>query len=161
MVDVARYFIHFLVDESCGKCAPCREGLHALDRTLTRICAGEGKEDDLKLLEDLASTVNAASLCQLGGTAGNPVLSTLRWFREEYEEHIRHKKCRAHVCKPLLRFDIVDACTGCTLCAKNCPTKAIAGERKALHRIDQAKCIQCGVCADVCKFDAVTVRTGG
>ncbi|HBL15221.1 MAG TPA: NADH-quinone oxidoreductase subunit F [Elusimicrobia bacterium] len=160
MVDVARYFIHFLVDESCGKCAPCREGLAALDRTLTRVCAGTGCEEDLALLEDLAATVNAASLCQLGGSAGNPVLSTLRYFREEYEEHIRHKKCRARACKALLRYDITEACTGCTICARNCPTKAIAGERKALHCIDQDKCIQCGVCADVCKFAAVAVRSG-
>ncbi|MBI5241407.1 MAG: SLBB domain-containing protein [Elusimicrobia bacterium] len=159
MVDVARYFVDFLTDESCGKCTPCREGLHAMNETLQRICAGQGKAGDIEFLEEVAQTVNAASLCQLGGTAGNPVLSTLRYFRREYEEHIRQKKCPALVCKALLRYDITDKCTGCTLCAKNCPTKAITGERKKAHSLDQAKCVQCGVCKDVCNFDAVSLRS--
>ncbi|MCX5796416.1 MAG: 4Fe-4S binding protein [Elusimicrobia bacterium] len=160
MIDVARYFIDFLVDESCGKCTPCREGLHAMNETLKRICAGQGRSEDIAFLEDLAATVNAASLCALGGTAGNPVLSTLRYFKNEYHEHIREKKCSALVCKALLRYDITDKCTGCTLCAKNCPTQAITGERKKLHFLDQAKCIKCGVCRDVCHFDAVSVGSG-
>lgn len=160
MIDVARYFVNFLIDESCGKCTPCREGLNAMNNTLTRICNGEGKEDDIKFLEDLATTVNAASLCQLGGTAGNPVLSTLRYFKHEYEEHIRDKKCSAHVCKSLITYDIADKCTGCMVCIKNCPTDAIKGERKQKHDLDQEKCIKCGVCFDVCKFDAVTVSSG-
>ncbi|MDD5657704.1 MAG: NADH-ubiquinone oxidoreductase-F iron-sulfur binding region domain-containing protein, partial [Elusimicrobia bacterium] len=160
MIDVARYFVDFLIDESCGKCTPCREGLKAMRDVLTRITGGTSREGDLALLEELAATVNAASLCQLGGTAGNPVLSTLRYFRSEYEEHIRDRRCAAGVCKGLLRYDIDEKCTGCAVCARNCPAGAITGERKRRHSLSQEKCTRCGVCRDVCKFDAVTVGGG-
>jgi NADH:ubiquinone oxidoreductase subunit F (NADH-binding)/NADH:ubiquinone oxidoreductase subunit E len=158
MVDVARYFVHFLLDESCGKCTPCREGLHTLARLLTRICNGEGREGDVEFLEEVCHTVQETSLCQLGSSAPNPVLSTLNYFRAEYDEHIRDKKCRAGVCKALIRYQINDKCTGCTLCATNCPTQAITGEAKELHIIDDGKCVRCGICAEVCNFNAVEVE---
>jgi NADH:ubiquinone oxidoreductase subunit F (NADH-binding) len=158
MVDVARYFVHFLMDESCGKCTPCREGLVALDETLGRICQGQGREEDLAFLEECSATMAETSLCQLGATAPNPVRSTLRYFRAEYEEHIREHRCRAGVCKPLITYRITGACTGCVLCAKKCPTGAISGERKKLHVIDPAACVRCGICAEVCRFDAVEVQ---
>jgi NADH:ubiquinone oxidoreductase subunit F (NADH-binding)/(2Fe-2S) ferredoxin/NAD-dependent dihydropyrimidine dehydrogenase PreA subunit len=158
MVDVARYFVEFLMDESCGKCTPCREGLYAMYQTLNRICEGEGKEGDVEFLEELAHTVNTTSLCQLGGTAGNPVLSTIRYFREEYEKHIRDKRCPAGRCKALITYRITDNCTGCTLCVRNCPVDAISGDRKQKHVIDAERCIKCGVCYEVCQFDAVEVR---
>ncbi|HOX24239.1 MAG TPA: NAD(P)H-dependent oxidoreductase subunit E [Candidatus Krumholzibacteria bacterium] len=158
MVDVARYFIDFLMDESCGKCTPCREGLKALSDTLNRICRGEGKESDLDLLAEVSATVAETSLCQLGGSAPNPVLSTLKYFREEYLEHIRDRRCRAGVCKPLIAYTILDTCTGCLACVKPCPTGAISGVKKQVHVIDQDLCIKCGICHEVCKFDAVEVK---
>ena len=159
MVDVARYFIDFLIDESCGKCTPCREGLSALNRILSRICNGEGEREDIQNLKDISDTVADTSLCQLGATAPNPVLSTLRYFEEEYWEHINEKKCRAGICKSLIKFNIIEEnCTGCTLCFKNCPVNAIEGEPKKVHRIDMVKCIKCGVCYEVCKFEAVEVK---
>ena len=159
MVDVARYFINFLVDESCGKCTPCREGLHALNNILSRICGGEGKEGDIELLEELCKTIEVTSLCQLGGTAPNPVLSTLRYFREEYEEHIRDRKCRAGVCKELITYAIIaEKCTGCLACIKPCPSDAIAGEKEEVHTLDKEKCIKCGICYEVCTYDAVEVK---
>jgi len=158
MVDVARYFVHFLMDESCGKCTPCREGLFALNNVLTRICNGQGREDDLAFMEEIADTMAATSLCQLGATAANPVLSTIRYFREEYEEHIRDHKCRGGVCKELITYHINDNCTGCTVCARRCPTDAIAGDKKALHVINQDACIKCGICYESCKFNAVEVQ---
>ncbi len=158
MVDVARYFVDFLVDESCGKCTPCREGLHSLNNTLTRICNGEGKEGDVEFLEELSKTVQDASLCQLGGSAPNPVLSTIKYFREEYDAHIADSKCPAGVCKPLISYHINDNCNGCTLCKLKCPQQCISGERKELHIIDQEACIKCGICDEVCKFDAVEVK---
>ncbi len=158
MVDVARYFIDFLVDESCGKCTPCREGLYQMKRILERICNGEGKEGDIEQLEDMSETIIATSLCQLGGSAPNPVLSTIKYFRHEYEEHIREKKCTAGVCKPLIKFEINDKCTGCTLCAINCPVKCISGSKKELHIINQDECVKCGICFDVCNFDSVEVK---
>ncbi|MFC1746213.1 NADH-ubiquinone oxidoreductase-F iron-sulfur binding region domain-containing protein, partial [Candidatus Riflebacteria bacterium] len=157
MVDVARYYINFLIDESCGKCTPCREGLYAMNNILLKICQGKGTEEDIKLLEELASTTAETSLCQLGATAPNPVLSSLRYFREEYEEHIRDKKCRAGICKNLITYSINESCTGCTACVKPCPTEAITGEVKKLHSIDDGKCIKCGVCFEVCKFNSVEV----
>ena len=157
MVDVARYFTDFLVNESCGKCTPCREGLFALSNTLKRICNGNGKDGDIEFLEELAETVNDTSLCQLGGSASNPVLSTIRYFRNEYEEHIKEGKCRAGVCKPLVTYSINDKCMGCTACTKQCPVSAISGDKKSLHTIDTNLCTKCGICAEVCKFDAVEV----
>jgi NADH-quinone oxidoreductase subunit F len=162
MVDVARYFVEFLEDESCGKCVPCREGVKRMREILTDICEGRGKEGQVELLEELSQAIIDGSLCALGSTAPNPVLSTIRYFREEYDAHIRDRWCPAGVCKALVRYQInARKCTGCTLCAKQCPSKAISGERKKAHRIDQKKCIQCGVCYEVCKFDAVMTRPRG
>ena len=159
MVDVARYFVDFLLDESCGKCTACREGLYALSQTLRRICSGEGRPGDIEFLEEVSKTVQETSLCQLGGSAPNPVLSTIRYFREEYEEHIREKKCRAGVCKKLIRYRIDEGnCTGCAACVKPCPTNAITGKIKELHVIDEQKCIRCGICYEVCNFDAVVIE---
>ena len=158
MVDVARYFLEFLKDESCGKCTACREGIDVMHGILVRICDGNGKESDIEILEELAQAVKDASLCALGGTAPNPVLSTIQYFRNEYESHIKDKSCPAGVCKALITFTIdEEACKGCRLCSKNCPQEAISGEAKEVHTIDQSKCIKCGVCLDVCKFEAVLV----
>ncbi len=158
MVDVARYFVKFLTEESCGKCTPCREGLRRMLQILTRITEGEGTEEDIALLEELGEVIGTASLCGLGKSAPNPVLTTIRYFRDEYLEHVREKKCRAGVCKPLVHYEIdKEKCTGCTVCAKRCPVEAISGETKKPHEIDQEKCIKCGICKDVCKFDAVKV----
>jgi len=158
MVDVARYFVEFLVDESCGKCSSCREGLKHLHAVLRRICSGEGRETDLELLEDLCDVVANASLCGLGTSAPNPVLSTLRYFRAEYEAHIRERRCPAQVCRALLRYVILaETCTGCGACRRKCPVRAITGEPRAAHAIDQARCIKCGQCREVCKFNAVSV----
>jgi NADH:ubiquinone oxidoreductase subunit F (NADH-binding)/(2Fe-2S) ferredoxin len=158
MVDVARYFVDFLCDESCGKCTPCREGLVNLREVLNRITGGEGRAEDLALLEDLGAVLADGSLCGLGQTAANPVLSTLRYFRDEYEAHIGERRCPAGVCKALIRYEITAACTGCTSCVKVCPTDAITGVRHELHTIEQSKCIQCGTCMDVCNDGAVVVR---
>ena len=156
MVDFARFFLTFLEDESCGKCTPCREGITQMRQLLEKIGAGKAKDEDLELLQDLAEVVRDASLCQLGATAPNPVLTTLAYFREEYEEHIRHGSCPAGVCKALTTYTIdLEACTGCGLCAKNCPATAITGEKKSAHAITPEKCTKCGVCHDVCKFEAV------
>jgi NADP-reducing hydrogenase subunit HndC len=158
MVDIARYFLEFLKDESCGKCTACREGIDVMHGILVRICKGEGTEGDIEQLEELAEAIKDASLCALGGTAPNPVLSTIRYFRDEYQSHIKDKSCPAGVCKALIAFSIdPEKCKGCRLCAKNCPQEAITGQVKEPHTIDQDKCIKCGVCADVCKFDAVLV----
>ncbi len=158
MVDVARYFLHFLADESCGKCITCREGLVQLCSIVDRICEGNGKPEDLELLDELSETVSEASLCALGQTAPNPLRSTMKYFREEYEEHINEKKCRGGVCKSLITYSINDKCTGCLICKKKCPQQCISGEKDKLHVIDQSNCIKCGVCMDVCKYDAVDVN---
>jgi NADH:ubiquinone oxidoreductase subunit F (NADH-binding)/NAD-dependent dihydropyrimidine dehydrogenase PreA subunit len=159
MVDVARYFLSFTVAESCGKCTPCREGNDRLLDILTRICGGDGKEGDLELLEELAEAIIDGSLCALGGTAPNPVLTTLKYFRDEYEAHIRDKRCPAGVCKALIKYDIdADKCTGCMACLKACPVEAITGTKKEPHVIDQAKCTRCGACFEACKFEAVSVE---
>ena len=158
MVDVARYFLNFTQEESCGKCTFCRVGTTRMLEILTRICDGKGKPEDIDTLEDLAAQISSTSLCGLGQTAPNPVLTTLRYFRDEYEEHINDKKCRAGKCRDLCIYEITDNCNGCMVCAKNCPVNCIEGEKKKLHVIDQDACIRCGVCRDVCKQDAVVVR---
>ena len=159
MVDVARYFLEFLRSESCGKCTACREGVDAMYTIVSRICEGNGQESDIELLEELAAAVKEGSLCALGGTAPNPVLSTLQYFRDEYEAHINERRCPAGVCRALITFSIdPEKCKACMLCVKNCPQEAISGEEKQPQKIDQELCIRCGVCKDVCKFEAVVVR---
>ncbi|MCP4755315.1 MAG: NADH-quinone oxidoreductase subunit NuoF [Proteobacteria bacterium] len=159
MVDVARYFLKFLEEESCGKCTPCRDGVRQMRLILDGICEGNGKEEDIETLEWMGQAIADGSLCALGGSAPNPVLSTIRFFRDEYEAHIRDKKCPAGVCKALITYTVnADVCNGCRLCVKPCPTEAVSGEKKQLHTIDQEKCIQCGACYEVCKFEAITVE---
>jgi NADH-quinone oxidoreductase subunit F len=155
MVDVAKFFLKFTQAESCGKCTFCRIGTKRMLEILERITEGKGTMEDIDNLDELSRQINAASLCGLGQTAPNPVLTTLKYFREEYVAHIRDKKCPAHVCPTLLTYTINDNCTGCTVCAKACPTEAISGEKKQLHHVDQDKCIKCGKCFTVCRFDAV------
>jgi NADH-quinone oxidoreductase subunit F len=163
MVDMAKYFLSFTQTESCGKCAPCREGTKRMLDILEKITAGEGTEEDLVLLEELSNMVVESSLCALGGSAPNPVLTTLKYFREEYEAHVQQKKCPAHACRKLITYTIdpaicLDKGHGCHVCAKNCPDSAVVGETKLAHAIDVAKCGRCGICFDVCKFDAITVE---
>jgi NADH-quinone oxidoreductase subunit F len=161
MVDVARYFLAFTQSESCGKCTFCRIGTKRMLEILTRITDGKGQEKDIAELEDLAAKVRIASLCGLGQTAPNPVLTTLRYFRSEYDDHIRNKRCAAKKCKPLIRFRVVpENCTGCMLCARVCPTKAARGERKKVHTIDQETCIRCGLCNEACRFKAIEITSG-
>ena len=159
MVDLARYFIEFLAAESCGKCTPCREGVRRMNDILHDICAGRGQEGDVEMLESMAKGIVDGSLCALGGSAPNPVLSTIKYFREEYDAHIRQKHCPAGVCRALIRYEITaKKCTGCGVCAKKCPSACISGEKKKAHKIDQKKCIKCGICMESCKFDAITVK---
>jgi len=159
MVDLAKYFLRFLQDESCGKCTSCREGIKRMLQILTRITQGKGEEGDIELLEELSGVVADTSLCALGGTAPNPVLTTIRYFRDEYEAHIKDKRCSAKVCKDLITYTVDrEKCTGCLLCKKLCPEKAIEGERKEPHLIDQDKCIKCGICLENCKFEAILVE---
>src|SRR5271157_1898976 len=159
MVDVAKYFLAFLQEESCGKCVPCREGVRRMREILEDICAGKGKEGDIELLEKISQGVADGSLCALGGSAPNPVLSTLKYFREEYDAHIKDHRCPAGVCKALITYSInADKCTGCGMCIKVCPTQATSGEKKKAHTIDNNKCTRCGACIESCKFDAITVE---
>jgi len=156
MVDIARFFLDFTVDESCGKCPPCRIGTKRMLEILDRITKGQGQEGDIEKLEELGNSIKSSALCGLGQTAPNPILSTIRYFRDEYEAHIRDKKCPAGVCQALLQIIIqADLCRGCTLCTKVCPVGAISGERKSAHTIDQSKCIKCGACLDKCPFKAI------
>lgn len=155
MVDIAKFFLEFTVDESCGKCTPCRIGNRRLLEMLTKITEGKATLEDLDKMEKLCYYIKENSLCGLGQTAPNPVLSTLRYFRDEYISHIVDKTCPASVCKKLLKFTITDNCKGCTLCARKCPVNAISGAVKQKHVIDQDKCIKCGVCMDSCKFSAI------
>jgi NADH-quinone oxidoreductase subunit F len=162
MVDVAKYFTRFLADESCGKCVPCREGLRQMKRILVKITAGKGQEEDLELLEELSGFMQDASLCALGTTAPNPVLTTLKYFRDEYEAHVEEQRCPARVCRDLIGFYIdPEKCTACGICLKQCPTEAIVGDKKLVHIIEQEKCIQCNTCLEVCPFDAVDKLPGG
>lgn len=156
MVDVAKFFLTFTQAESCGKCTFCRVGTKRMLEILERITVGEGTMEDLEKLEELGGQIREASLCGLGQTAPNPVLTTLKYFKDEYVAHIEQKKCPAHVCAPLLTYTVNDACTGCTVCATACPTDAITGEKKAMHFISQDLCIQCGKCFTVCRFGAIT-----
>ena len=159
MVDVARYFMEFLEDESCGQCFPCREGTQRMREILTRICAGKGTEEDLPLLEDLGWMIKETSLCGLGQTAANPVLTTLRYFKDEYEAHIKEHRCPAKVCKELIYYQIDETlCDGCHACVRVCASEAILGEKKHPHKIDTGKCIKCGACLEVCQPKAVLVN---
>lgn len=156
MIDVSRYFIEFLMGDSCGKCTPCREGLRNLQMILKRIADGKGREGDIELLEEIGKSMIDGALCGLGTSAPNPVLSMIKYFRPEFEAHIREKRCPAGVCKELIRYSIdPEKCEGCTLCAQACPVRAIVGERKKVHVLDQTKCTKCGACYDSCKFHAV------
>jgi NADH:ubiquinone oxidoreductase subunit F (NADH-binding)/(2Fe-2S) ferredoxin/Pyruvate/2-oxoacid:ferredoxin oxidoreductase delta subunit len=157
MVDIAKFFLGFTADESCGKCTPCRVGTAILLKKLTELTEGKGKPGDLEILESISHKIIASSLCGLGQTAPNPVLTTIRYFRDEYEAHIYDKKCPAGVCKALITY-LIDAekCTGCTACSRKCPQNAITGEKKKPHTIDQSLCIKCGVCYDTCKFDSIS-----
>ncbi|NLB29706.1 MAG: 4Fe-4S binding protein, partial [Clostridiales bacterium] len=158
MVEMARFFLDFTARESCGKCIHCRVGTTRLLEILTRIVEGEGREGDIELLEELCVTIKDGALCGLGQTAPNPVLTNIRYFRDEFEAHIRDHKCPAKQCKPLLTYSIdAEKCVGCTACAKKCPVKAISGEVKSVHEIDADKCIKSGKCFEACKFGAVIV----
>ncbi|MDC0559041.1 4Fe-4S binding protein, partial [Candidatus Izimaplasma bacterium] len=159
MVDIAKFYMGFCVEESCGKCTPCREGTIQMYKLLEKISDGEGTMDDLEKLKNLSINVKEASLCGLGTTAPNPVLSTLENFYDEYLEHINEKKCRSSICKGLINeYFITDKCTGCTLCARRCPEQCISGEQKGLHVIDSSLCIKCGECFASCNFDAIITR---
>ena len=156
MVDISKFYLNFTVDESCGKCTPCRIGTKRLLQYLDKITEGKGEMEDLQKIEDLANHMKSSSLCALGQSAPNPVLSTLHYFKDEYIDHIQNKHCKAGVCKSLLQYEIdPDLCKGCTLCARKCPVSAIEGSVKQPHVIDKNKCIKCGLCISNCKFNAI------
>jgi NADH:ubiquinone oxidoreductase subunit F (NADH-binding)/(2Fe-2S) ferredoxin/ferredoxin len=162
MVDIARYFLDFLKEESCGKCVPCREGIARSLEILNRICQGRGRAGDMDLLEELSETIMGFSLCALGRTAPNPVLSTLKYFRDEYEAHIFERRCPAGVCKALIEYWIdPELCTGCGACTRVCPQEAITGEKNSPHAVTRSDCIKCGACYDVCRFEAIAIRSVG
>jgi NADH-quinone oxidoreductase subunit F len=158
MVDIAKFYLEFTVEESCGKCTPCRVGNKRLLEILTKITNGQGTEEDLKKLKELGETIKDTSLCGLGQTAPNPILSTMKYFMDEYEAHVKDKTCPSGVCKNLLKFDITDKCIGCTKCSRNCPVSCISGKVKELHIIDQNKCIKCGACLNGCPVDAIVKK---
>jgi len=159
MVDIAKFYLSFTVDESCGKCTPCREGTIQLYKLLEKITTGHAVIEDLEKLKKLAKAVKKSSLCGLGMTAPNPILSTLEHFYDEYENHILNKQCSSSVCKELINeYYITEDCTGCTLCAKRCPVSCISGNKKELHTIDSSLCIKCGECFASCNFDAIITR---
>ena len=159
IVDIAKFFLAFTEEESCGKCTTCRDGSSALLEVLNRISEGKGKQGDLVFLKELCQTIKDSSLCGLGQTMPNPVLSTLEHFKDEYEAHINEKRCPALVCKALITYEIdADKCTGCMVCVKVCASKAISGEKSKVHVIDKNKCVKCGICKDVCKFKAIFVK---
>ena len=163
VVDVARYFLNFLRDESCGKCVPCREGIRQMLRIFNRITEGKGEEGDIKLLEEISEVMKDSSLCALGQTASNPVLTTIEYFRDEYEAHIREKRCPAGVCKALISYYIdPEKCQACMICLRDCPSGAIEGGKNLIHVINQEKCTKCGTCLEVCppRFDAVRRMSG-
>ncbi|MBQ9949285.1 MAG: 4Fe-4S binding protein, partial [Clostridia bacterium] len=152
----AKFFLEFTVDESCGKCPPCRIGTKRMLEILTKITEGKGEEGDVERLLELAENIKASAFCGLGQTAPNPIISTIRYFRSEYDAHIREKRCPAGVCSALTNYTIIaDKCKGCTACARQCPVGAISGVVKQPHTIDTAKCIKCGACMDTCKFGAI------
>ena len=156
VVNVAKYFIEFCNDESCGKCVSCRDGSDALLEILDRICEGEGREDDIELMKDLCNAINDGSMCGLGTSLPNPVLSTLQYFEDEYLEHIRNKNCPAKVCKPLFQYHVnTENCKKCGLCFRHCPSEAVIWKKKEVAEIIQDKCVKCGICQEVCKFGAV------
>ncbi len=159
MVEAARYFLEFLTEESCGKCVPCREGLRSSMDVLTRITKGQGRPQDLGLLDEIGSVMQDCCLCALGTSAPNPVLSTLRYFRDEYDAHIHHHQCPAGVCKELIEYAIVpDKCDGCHACVNACSVDALTGAVKQLHKLDGDKCIKCGACLEVCARNAIVTR---
>ncbi|MBQ9408137.1 MAG: 4Fe-4S binding protein, partial [Clostridia bacterium] len=155
MVDIARFFLDFTVDESCGKCTPCREGTKRMLEILDRIVSGKGSKEDLDLLHELAEVIKDTALCGLGQSAPNPVLSTMKHFYNEYLAHVEEKRCPAGVCRELLGYEITDKCKGCGKCKRNCPVSAISGEVKKVHSIDKTKCIKCGACQSNCPFGAI------